>query len=425
MPKLQVALDFINLKRAIDVANQSLEGGADYLEVGTPLIKSEGREAIEKTSEEFPNQKVVADMKTMDTGSLEVEIASKAGADIVSILGGASDETIREAKRSARKYNSEVMVDLIGVDDLVERARKLEEIGIDYVLVHKGIDEQMAGASPLDRLKEVKEAIDLPMAVAGGLDETNITGAIKAGAEILIVGGAIIRSQDPRKSTRKIKKAMKEAEFSREDISSRKKKIEDVLEKISTANLSDALHRRGVMKGINKISGSKQKAFGKALTVKTMPGDWAKPVEALEKAEEGEILVIDAGGKELAVWGELASHSALNKEIEATIIDGGVRDVSDIKKLEFPIWARYKTPEAGEPKGYGEIGTEVECGGVKVNNGDFILADEDGVVVIEKNEIKEMLNRAEMVFENEERVREEIKEGETLSEVIELEKWEK
>ncbi|PTD94825.1 bifunctional hexulose-6-phosphate synthase/ribonuclease regulator, partial [archaeon SCG-AAA382B04] len=177
-------------------------------------------------------------------------------------------------------------------------------------------------------------------------------------------------------------------------------------------------------KGIRKVSGKKEKVFGKARTVKTISGDWAKPVEALEKTEPGDILVINAGGDELAVWGELATNSAINKGVKAIIIDGGVRDISDIRDLGFPVWAKYITPEAGEPKGYGEIGSEIRCGGVKINNGDYILADEDGVVVIDKKEVDEMLNRAQMVYENEERVREEIKNNSTLSEVLELDKWE-
>lgn len=424
MPKLQVAIDLVNLSRSINVIEKTIRGGADWIEIGTPLIKSEGKKAIEKISNKFPDHQIVADMKTMDTGSLEVEIASKSGADIVSILGEASNETIREAIKSAKKYNSKIMVDLIGVSELVERAKEIEELGPDYILVHKGIDEQMAGASPLDRLKKVQKSIKIPLAVAGGLDKDNVADAVRAGAEILVVGGAIIRSKDPETSTRKIKDAIKRTDVLNKSFD-KKTKREEILSKISTANLSDASHRRGVLKGINRVCGEKEKVFGKALTVKTMPGDWAKPVEALEEADKGDILVIDSGGKELAVWGELASNSAIKKGVKAVIIDGGVRDVSDIKDLGFPVWAKYKTPEAGEPKGYGEIKAEITCGKAKVGNGDYILADEDGIIVIPKREVDEMLNRAKMVFENEERVREEIKEGSTLSEVIELNKWEK
>ncbi|RLF36853.1 MAG: bifunctional hexulose-6-phosphate synthase/ribonuclease regulator, partial [Thermoplasmata archaeon] len=119
-PILQVALDLINAHRAIQIAREAIEGGADWLEAGTPLIKSEGLEIVRKLKKEFPDKTIVADMKTMDTGALEVEIASKAGADVVCILGVADDETIKEAVRASRKYGTKVMVDVIGVDDKVK-----------------------------------------------------------------------------------------------------------------------------------------------------------------------------------------------------------------------------------------------------------------------------------------------------------------
>ncbi len=424
MPILQLAIDVINLSRAKKIAEESIKGGIDWIEVGTPLIKSEGMKAIRELSKEFPNKKIVADMKTMDTGSLEVEIAAKSGADIVAILGTASDSTIREAVSAGKKYNSKIMVDLIGVNDVLERTRKLMEFDIDYLLLHTGIDEQMAGADPLDKLKEVFELTDIPLGIAGGIDEKTAPKAVKSGAEIIVVGGAIVRSENPLESTKEIKRSINEINEAPRK-SEKKEKRNEIVEKISTANLSDALHRKGVMKSIKKRSGNKSKIFGRALTVETLEGDWAKPVEALESAQKHDVLVINASGKELAVWGELASNSAQNKGVEGVIIDGAVRDLRDIRELGFPVWSKYVSPEAGEPKGYGEIGAEIKCGGIDVQSGDFILADEDGVVVIPKERVNETLNRAKMVYENEERVRKEIREGETLSEVIELNKWEK
>lgn len=169
-PVLQVALDLMHLKRALEIARESLEGGADWIEAGTPLIKSEGAECLRALKREFPGRTLVADMKTMDVGAFEVEIAAKAGADVVTVLGLSDDGTISESVLAARKYGAAVMVDLINVSDKVARAKRAEELGASYVCLHVGIDEQMKGeGSPLDVVSKVSSAIGIPLAVAGGI----------------------------------------------------------------------------------------------------------------------------------------------------------------------------------------------------------------------------------------------------------------
>ena len=99
-PVLQVALDFENLSRALLAAREAVEGGADWVEAGTPLIKSEGLDAVRELKKAFPDHLIVADLKVMDTGAFEVEIAAKAGADVVTVLGAADDDTIADAVRA-------------------------------------------------------------------------------------------------------------------------------------------------------------------------------------------------------------------------------------------------------------------------------------------------------------------------------------
>ena len=169
-PKVQVALDFMNLQRALKVAEASVSGGADWLEAGTPLIKSEGSEAIRQLKKKFPQSTIVADMKIMDVGGIEVEIAAKAGADVVCILGAADDETFKDALEAAKNYNVKIMADLIGIEDKPKRARCLEALGIDYVCVHVGIDQQMRGENPLVTLAEVVKEVSIPVATAGGIN---------------------------------------------------------------------------------------------------------------------------------------------------------------------------------------------------------------------------------------------------------------
>ncbi len=101
-PILQLALDLLNADRALGIAEASIKGGADWIEAGTPLIKSEGMEIIRKLKQTFPEKTLVADMKTMDTGALETEMAAKAGADIICILAASDDSTIVAALKSGR-----------------------------------------------------------------------------------------------------------------------------------------------------------------------------------------------------------------------------------------------------------------------------------------------------------------------------------
>ncbi|MFW6040817.1 MAG: 3-hexulose-6-phosphate synthase [Thermoplasmatota archaeon] len=425
--KLQVALDLMNLKRAIRIGKLAIEGGVDWIEVGTPLIKSEGMNAIRKFREKFPDITIVADMKTMDVGGVEVEMAAKAGADIIGILGAADNETIKEGIRAARNYDAEIIADMISVKDQVERTKEVCKLGVDYVGVHVGIDAQMRGEDPRELVKGVSKASSVPVAAAGGLNSETALDIVKSGAEIIIVGGAIIKAEDVKEATSRIKRAITEG-VSLESEISKKFSLEEIREafrRLSTPNISDAMHREPCMRDIRPITTEGKKIVGKAFTVKTVDGDWAKPVEAIEKANEGEIIVIDADGGKTAVWGELASWSCKQKGIEGIVIDGAVRDVDDIKELGYPIFAKHHASNAGEPKGYGGLNNDIVCGGKKVRPGDWIVGDDSGVMVIPKEEAVQVANRAIDVMEKENRIREEIKEGRTLSVVMELEKWEK
>lgn len=426
-PMLQVALDTMNLHRAIQIAKEAVEGGVDVIEAGTPLIKSEGLDAIRQLRQLFPDHTIVADMKTMDVGTVEVEMASKAGADIVCIMGVADDGTITEAVKAGRRYGAKIMVDLMRTSDPVARAKDVEAFGADYICLHVGVDEQMRKISALDDVKKVSESVNIPVAVAGGLNSETAPEVVSAGASTVIVGSAIIKSPDVTSAVRLIKKAM----TSKKGIPSNlfKKYSQEELftafMKVSTPNIADAMHTKGAMKGIILRIKHDTKMAGRAVTVATMDGDWAKPVEAIDRCEPGEVIVVDAGGGHVAIWGELASWSCKKKGVAGVVIDGAARDIDDIMDMEFPVFSRYVSPNAGEPKGHGEVGTEIICGGQAVRTGDWIVGDESGVVVIPQEVAVEVANRALDVHERENRLREEIKRGSTLSEVLDLKKWEK
>lgn len=427
-PILQLALDFLNLKRALQVAEEAVRGGIDWIEAGTPLIKSEGLNTIRELRKRFPKITIVADMKTMDVGRIETESAAKAGADIVCVLAAASFSTIRECVEAGRNYGAKIEADLIEIkkEDLVKRAKEMEKLGVDYIGVHVSIDEQMRGKDPFSRLREVKKAVSIPVACAGGINSETAPQAVKAGAEIIIVGGAINKAKDPTEATRRIKKAIATGKGIKTKLFKRitESEVKKVLKEVSTPNLSDAMHRTGDLKGIYPICKGLKMA-GPALTVRTYPGDWAKTVEAVDMAESGQVIVIDAGGVGPAVWGELATHGAIQRKVAGVVINGATRDTIEIRKLKFPVFSKLVTPTAGEPKGFGEIGVPVMIGDARVHNGDWIVGDDDGVVRIPKEKVTEIANRAMSVLEQEQRLREEIDRGSTLAKVIELLRWEK
>ena len=437
-PILQAALDLTELKRAVQIGKEAVAGGADWIEVGTPLIKSEGMNAVRTLKSVFPDNTIVADMKIADTGTLEVEMAAKAGADVVCVLASSDNSVIEEAVRAGNLYGVKIAADLLNVPNPLERSLELEKTGVDILIAHVGIDQQMKGMDAISLLREIAGKVSLPIGAAGGLDAVSAGEAVKAGASILLVGSSITKAADVRAAAAEIKKsaaaaygtlsdnaASKTAKTAKTAIKDVDKEIHEIFMQVSAPNVTDAMHRKGAMSGLVSYCGN-VKVAGRALVVRTVAGDWAKPVEAIDKAKKGEIIVIDNGGRtDVAPGGELATWSCVSKGVAGVVIDGAVRDIDGIKETGVAMFAKAVCPNAGEPKGFGEIGAEIVCCGQNVRNGDWIVADESGVVVVPKERAYEIARRALEIHKNEVRIRAEIKSGGTLSDLLELYKWEK
>ena len=256
---------------------------------------------------------------------------------------------------------------------------------------------------------------------------SDLVEAVNAGADVVIVGGAITKAQDPRRATEEILRAIRTGKVVKTDLYKRvsAENIREALEKVSTPNLSDGSHRSPSITGLTPLlPGSKM--VGPAVTVWTYPGDWAKPVEAIDLAPKGSVLVIDAGGCAPAIWGELATHSSVQKGLAGVVIEGALRDTPEIRALKFPAFARLVTSHAGEPKGMGRINVPLVIDGVHVSPGDWIVGDDDGIMVLPKDRAVEMANRGMDCLERENRIRQEIEEGKTtLGQVMDLLRWEK
>lgn len=205
--KLQVALDLLTIDDALELAGKVAEH-VDIIELGTPLIKAEGLGAVTAIKEAHPGKIVFADMKTMDAGELEADIAFKAGADLVSVLGTADDSTIAGAVKAAQSHNKGIVVDLIGVADKVSRAKEARALGAKFIEFHAGLDEQAQPGYDLRGLLNAGEEARVPFSVAGGVNASTISAVQLAGADVAVAGSAIYGASDPEVAAKELKAAI-------------------------------------------------------------------------------------------------------------------------------------------------------------------------------------------------------------------------
>ncbi|MFX1520654.1 MAG: RraA family protein [Promethearchaeota archaeon] len=190
------------------------------------------------------------------------------------------------------------------------------------------------------------------------------------------------------------------------------KNVISELAKFPTALLSDAMEKSQAMHSEIKPVIAVDKVVGPAVTARTMAADYLTPVAAIDYAEPGDILVIDVRAhKDTAIWGELASTSCKSRGITAVIIDGAVRDVAGIKEIQFPVFARAVTPNAGDCSVVGDINVPIQCGGVLVNPGDIVVADSDGVVVVPAKRATQVLEKVRKQHDLEETIRKLMSQG--------------
>jgi 3-hexulose-6-phosphate synthase len=147
-------------------------------------------------------------MKTMDAGELEADIAFKAGADLVSVLGSADDSTIAGAVKAAKAHNKGIVVDLIGVPNKVARAKEARALGAEFVEMHAGLDEQAQPGFDLNGLLQAGEEANVPFSVAGGVNASTIQAVQQAGADVAVAGGAIYGATDPALAAKELKAAI-------------------------------------------------------------------------------------------------------------------------------------------------------------------------------------------------------------------------
>ena len=206
--KLQFAMDTLSTDAALELAAAAAPH-VDILELGTPLIKSAGLSAITAIKEAHPDKTVFADLKTMDAGELEADMAFKAGADLVTVLGVAGDSTIAGAIAAGKKHGKGVVVDLIGVPDKAARAREVVALGAEFVEMHAGLDEQAEEGFTFEKLLEAGRASGVPFSVAGGVKAATVGSVQDAGAQVAVAGAAIYSADDVAGAAAEIRAAIK------------------------------------------------------------------------------------------------------------------------------------------------------------------------------------------------------------------------
>ena len=195
---VQLSLDLIDLDEARRTADMAVRAGVDWLEAGTPLIIAEGMRGVRELRARYPQVPIVADLKTMDGGWLEAEVMAKAGASMVVVMGQAHEETIELVVKAGHDFGAKVMGDNMAMPDPIAGAKKLEDLGCDYIIHHIGFDMRTLRRSrgqhaptPLDRLAEVVAAVSVPVQAVGGLTLEQATDTPRYGAPLVVVGAPL------------------------------------------------------------------------------------------------------------------------------------------------------------------------------------------------------------------------------------------
>ena len=194
--KLQVAIDLLSTSEALTLLRK-VGDYVDIIELGTPLVKNEGLNVVKYVKAAYPDKVVFADLKTMDTGELEADLAFNAGADVMTVLGSAGDSTIIGAIKAGKKHGKSVVADMIGVTDRLARLKELKKLGITWAELHAGLDEQAEPGYSIHKLLEIGKQADIAFSIAGGCNLESIEAVEASGATVAVAGHYIYGAKDP------------------------------------------------------------------------------------------------------------------------------------------------------------------------------------------------------------------------------------
>ncbi len=216
-PVIQIALDFATIDEAIAMAQIGIEAGVDWLEVGTPLIVSQGVATIGRMVKAFPDFPVLADYKTMDSGFRNVQRTAEQGGHVMTVCANAPDETVQSAIAESKKCGVWVVVDTIGVKNQAARARQCADWGAHMIYLHYGADQRKRDPTrdSTQWLAELQAAVSIPIGVGCFSVEDGVRAAAQ-GADLIAIGHPVISAVDPLKElthfVREVKAAYRPSE---------------------------------------------------------------------------------------------------------------------------------------------------------------------------------------------------------------------
>ena len=203
-PYLQISLDAPDLERTKKIIAQIPGSDRVIIEAGTPLIKRYGTRVISELRSVAKDFFMVADLKTLDVGKVEVDIAYEDTADAVVAAGLAPPETLDAFVHEAKRLAIYAVIDMLNVEDVLGKLKTLKEFP-DVVILHRGIDQETGRSSGLERIKMIRETFPnkkFLIAVAGGIVPETAKEALDKGADILIVGRYVTQSKDIERAVR-------------------------------------------------------------------------------------------------------------------------------------------------------------------------------------------------------------------------------
>ena len=216
-PYLQIALDIPSLEKTKSIIQELPESDRIILEVGTPLLKKYGVKVIRDLREVAKDVFIIADLKTLDVGKVEVDLAFEETADAVVVSGLAAKETLDGFIYEAKKLGIYAVADMMNVEDPVKKLKTLKEVP-DIVILHRGIDTETGRTLGLERIQELKQAfagLKFLVAVAGGIIPETAREALEKGTDIVVVGRYVTQSKDAKRAVREF---LELTQIMREDV---------------------------------------------------------------------------------------------------------------------------------------------------------------------------------------------------------------
>jgi bifunctional enzyme Fae/Hps len=203
-PYLQIALDVPDIEKAKDILQRLPASDRIIIEAGTPLVKKYGTGVVHELRAFAKDSFIIADLKTLDVGQVEVDVAFEETADAAVASGLASKETVDKFIYEAKRLGVYSVVDMMDVPNPLPILQSYRETP-DVVIIHRGIDEEKGGGQRWNLVGEIKRAFKerkMLVAVAGGIDPSNLKSALEAQADIIVVGRYITQSRDVNRAAR-------------------------------------------------------------------------------------------------------------------------------------------------------------------------------------------------------------------------------